>query len=120
MRRCSPAPAVRCCTSAAMAPGRWPGMRDVGPMVASPGDLYALHENPVTRLREVDGLSQLGDRHDDYDLPQLGADRRWPDFVGADLFAARHAAGEIDWGRSLLAAGAVTLRSAVLDKRAAR
>ena len=40
-----------------------PWTRDVGQMVASPGDLYALLENPVTRLREFDGLSQLGDRH---------------------------------------------------------
>ena len=29
---------------------------------------------------------RFGDRDDDFDLPMLGADRRWPDFVGDDLF----------------------------------
>lgn len=97
-----------------------PWTRDVGQMVASPGDLYSILENPVTRMRERDGLSQLGDRGDDYELPQLGADRRWPDFLLADLGASRGAAGGIDWGRSLLIGGAITLSAAALDKPAER
>jgi membrane-associated phospholipid phosphatase len=97
-----------------------PWTRDVGQMVVSPGDLYSILENPVTRMRESDGLSQLGDRGDDYALPKLGADRVWPDFVAADLFSAKAQAGEIDWGRSLLIGGAITLGSVVLDKPAER
>jgi hypothetical protein len=97
-----------------------PWTRDVGQMVASPGDLYSILENPVTRMRESDGLSQLGDRDDDYALPKLGADRVWPDFVAADLFSAKSAAGDVDWGRSLLLGSAITLSSAVLDKPAER
>ena len=104
--------------SAAIALSPW--TRDVGQMVASPGDLYSLVENPVTHLREYDGMSQLADRNDDYDLPKLGADRRWPEFLGSDLFGAARSAGGIDWGRALVVGSAVTLGSVALDKPAHR
>lgn len=50
-----------------------PWTRDVGQMVASPGDLYEMVERPLFRnVYFHDGLSQLGDVPDDYHLPSLG------------------------------------------------
>lgn len=44
-----------------------PWVRDVGQMVASPGDLYDMAEQPLLRsMNDRDGLVQLGDRDDDY------------------------------------------------------
>ena len=97
-----------------------PWTRDVGQMVASPGDLYSLLEDPVYRMHSRDGLSRFGDRDDDYDLPSLGTgrDRIWPDLAADDFFGARRAAGNIDWPRTALLAGGLILGSAVLDRRA--
>ncbi|HET7198829.1 MAG TPA: YjbH domain-containing protein, partial [Burkholderiales bacterium] len=97
-----------------------PWTRDVGQMVQSPADLYRILERPVVQMHTLDGLQRFGDRDDDYDLPKLGADRVWPDFVFADMGAARREAGGIDWTRSLLGAGALTLGAATLDKRVDR
>jgi membrane-associated phospholipid phosphatase len=89
-------------------------------MVVSPGDLYAILERPVYQLHTLDGLSGLGDREDDYALPQLGADRRWPEFAARDFFSAARVAGEVDWPRSLVLGGAAILGAAALDQAAAR
>ncbi|HUG76894.1 MAG TPA: YjbH domain-containing protein, partial [Burkholderiales bacterium] len=97
-----------------------PWTRDVGQMVASPGDLYRILERPVLQMHARDGLVRFGDREDDYDLPRLGADRVWPDFLAQDLFAARESAGRIDWGASAVLAGALVLGSAALDRPAFR
>ncbi len=98
-----------------------PWTRDVGQMVASPGDLYRMTERSVLQLHEHDGMVRLGDREDDYDLPNLGTgvrERRWPEFVGEDLFAMRRAAGKVDWVGTAILGTAITLASASLDKRA--
>jgi membrane-associated phospholipid phosphatase len=97
-----------------------PWTRDVGQMVAAPGELYSALERPVLRMHAHDGLVRLGDREDDYDLPQLGvpAGREWPDFLVQDARGARRAAGEVDWVKSSLVAGGLVLGSALLDKRA--
>jgi membrane-associated phospholipid phosphatase len=97
-----------------------PWTRDVGQMVISPGDLYAILERPVYQLHTRDGLSGLGDRNDDYDLPQLGADRRWPEFAAQDFFSTARVAGEVDWPRSVVVGGAAILGAAALDQSAAR
>ena len=94
-----------------------PWTRDVGQMVASPGDLYRLLERPVVQMHEADGLRRFGDRDDDYELPRLGADRQWPDFLGDDFVGARRAAGRIDWLPSALTAGGILAGSALLDKK---
>ena len=93
-----------------------PWTRDVGQMVVSPGDLYRLLERPTLQMHTRDGLVRFGDREDDYDLPSLGGQRRWPDFVADDLYGTRSAAGETHWGQALLAGGALLLGSAALDK----
>ncbi|HSA90258.1 MAG TPA: YjbH domain-containing protein [Burkholderiales bacterium] len=92
-----------------------PWTRDVGQMVVSPGDLARIVERPVVQMHTRDGLVRFGDRYDDYDLPMLGADRQWPDFLAADLFGSARAAGEIDWLKSTALAAAGTLGSATLD-----
>jgi len=97
-----------------------PWTRDVGQMVISPGDLARIVERPVIQMHTRDGLVRFGDRDDDFDLPMLGADRRWPDFVAQDLFGAGRAAGGIDWVRSSALAAAGTLGSAAFDDSAFR
>jgi hypothetical protein len=94
-----------------------PWTRDVGQMVVSPGDLYRLLERPVVQLHESDGLQRFGDREDDYELPRLGADRQWPDFLGDDFLGARRAAGRIEWLPSALLGGAILAGSAIFDKK---
>lgn len=42
-----------------------PWTRDVGQMVASPGDLYRMAERPLSNLNEQDGLTWFGDFNDD-------------------------------------------------------
>ena len=93
-----------------------PWTRDVGQMVASPGDLYRMLERPINQMHELDGLSRFGDRDDDYNLPALGADRRWPDFVADDVFGARRAAEGVDWAQTAVLGGAMVLGAAALDK----
>jgi membrane-associated phospholipid phosphatase len=97
-----------------------PWTRDVGQMVAAPGELYSALERPVVRMHEQGGLARLGDRDEDYALPELGvpAGREWPDFLADDLRGAGRAAGEVDWLRSTLVAGGLVLGSALLDKQA--
>jgi membrane-associated phospholipid phosphatase len=97
-----------------------PWTRDVGQLVVSPGDLYAILERPVYQLHTRDGLSGLGDRDDDYALPQLGADRRWPEFAVQDMFSAARVAGDVDWPRSALLGGAAILGAAAFDQAALR
>ena len=47
-----------------------PWTRDVGQMVASPGDIYELLEKPLQLdMRDFDGLQEFGDVNDDYRLP---------------------------------------------------
>ena len=94
-----------------------PWTRDVGQMVASPGDLYRILERPTLEMHRHDGLVEFGDRADDYDLPSLGAERRWPDFLGPHFAGARRAAGEIDWVESGVLAAGITLGAAALDSR---
>jgi len=97
-----------------------PWTRDVGQMVVSPGDLARILERPVVQMHTRDGLERFGDRDDGYDLPMLGADRRWPDFVADDFSGARRAAGRIDWGRSALLGASLMLGAAAFDDEAFR
>jgi hypothetical protein len=93
-----------------------PWTRDVGQMVGTPGELWGILESSVVRLHEHDGLVRFGDRDDDYDLPQLGADRRWPEFLADDLRGARASGGRIDWLPSAVIAGGILASSATLDR----
>jgi membrane-associated phospholipid phosphatase len=97
-----------------------PWTRDVGQMVASPGDLYRMMERGVVQMHYLDGLSRFGDREDDYDLPSLGGgqDRIWPDLVANDWASAKRVVGRMDWTQAALLGGGLVLASSTLDKRA--
>lgn len=103
-----------------------PWTRDVGQMVDSPGDLYAMLERPlVIDMLDQDGLRWLGDVDDDYtyNLPSLGTS------VSDRPFLARFQ-NELDspgsgfgggqaWPPTVVAVGGTLLSSSV-DKRADR
>lgn len=97
-----------------------PWTRDVGQMVASPGDLYDMIEKPRRDLTLGDGLGNLGERPDEPDsvaYPQarpLG--NPWPAFRMRVEQAALSTPTLPEWLKGGgLAAGAV-LGSALLDK----
>src|SRR5687767_13821254 len=92
-----------------------PWTRDVGQMVVSPGDLARIVERPTVQMHSRDGLERFGDRDDDYDLPMLGADRRWPDLVAQDFVGARHAAGEVDWIKTTVLGAGIVLGAVAFD-----
>lgn len=92
-----------------------PWTRDVGQMVVSPGDLARIVERPTVQMHSRDGLERFGDRTDDYDLPMLGADRRWPDLVAQDFAGARRSAGDIDWVRSTVLGAGIVLGAVAFD-----
>ncbi len=96
-----------------------PWTRDVGQMVQSPGDLARLVERQVLDLHGLDGLVNIGDREDNYDLPNLGTgprDRVWPDFVAEDAVGMGRASGKVDWVDAAVLGGGLILGSALLDK----
>jgi membrane-associated phospholipid phosphatase len=95
-----------------------PWTRDVGQMVASPADLARILERPSVQMHSRDGLERFGDRDDDYDLPKLGADRRWPDFLAEDFSGGRRAAGGVDWLRSAVLGAAIVLTASTFDNEA--
>jgi membrane-associated phospholipid phosphatase len=109
-------------TNASAAISLAPWTRDVGQMVVSPGDLWGLMERPLRQMHERDGLVRFGDRDDDYDLPSLGSarERRWPDFLGADVAGLQRATGEVDWVRTAILSGGLVVGSMALDKPAHR
>lgn len=48
-----------------------PWTRDVGQMVASPGDLYYMVEKPRRDMHSYDGLGNFGERADENDIPAV-------------------------------------------------
>ncbi|MDH5223039.1 MAG: YjbH domain-containing protein [Betaproteobacteria bacterium] len=93
-----------------------PWTRDVGQMVASPGDLARLMEPNVFGMHDLDGLRRFGDMEDDYRLPALGGDARpWPDFVAGDATAFGRQAGRASWVDGLALGAGLVLGAALLD-----
>jgi membrane-associated phospholipid phosphatase len=104
-----------------------PWTRDVGQMVKSPADLYDMLEKPLVHdMHKYDGLSQLGDMKDDYNLPYLGSPMWDNPFINmADLTFRDWGKGAGEFGLSdtwesiLIGSGAV-LASSLLDKKVAK
>jgi hypothetical protein len=98
-----------------------PWTRDVGQMVASPGDLYEMIEKPRRDFTLADGLGNLGERPDEQGLAATYPQARpfgnpWPAFRLRVEQAASTSPTLPDWVKGGgLAAGAV-LGSALLDK----
>ncbi|PWF45489.1 phosphatase PAP2 family protein [Massilia glaciei] len=102
-----------------------PWTRDVGQMVASPGDLYDMIENPRRDMTSYDGLGNFAERADEQNLAAVNPPVRtfgnvWPRFNARIEQSAGASPGVPDWARGTgLAAGAI-LASALLDKPADR
>jgi hypothetical protein len=98
-----------------------PWTRDVGQMVASPGDLYDMIEKPRRDLTLGDGLGNLGERPDEQNLAVTYPQARpvgnpWPAFRLRVEQAASTSPTLPDWVKGgAMAAGGV-LASALLDK----
>ncbi|WP_426104711.1 YjbH domain-containing protein [Massilia sp. TSP1-1-2] len=105
--------------TAGVAIGPW--TRDVGQMVASPGDLYGMIEQPRRDMTDYDGLGNFAERPDEQKLPAVTLpDRPLPD--AWPLFrlrleqskAATPPLSSVAYGTAL--AGGAVLASALLDK----
>ncbi len=91
-----------------------PWTRDVGQMVQSPGDLYALTERDVLQMHARDGLEGVGDMDDAYTLPERAGGPRqrvWPDFVAGDARGIARSGGEVNWWKVGLFGAGLTLAS---------
>ncbi len=99
-----------------------PWTRDVGQMVASPGDLYDMLEKPLFMdLHDRDGLVRFGDRNDNYPMPSSGPtlfDRPWLGDAKSDLSDSLDTFASGRTWRALGLGLGVTALSAVLDKPA--
>jgi hypothetical protein len=98
-----------------------PWTRDVGQLVASPGDLYDMIEKPRRDLTLGDGLGNLGERPDEQALPVTYPQPRpignpWPAFRLRVEQAASSTPTVPEWIKGGGAAAGVVLASALLDK----
>jgi membrane-associated phospholipid phosphatase len=98
-----------------------PWTRDVGQMVASPGDLYDMIEKPRRDLGIADSLGNLGERPDEQALAALYLDPKpltspWPAFRMRLEQATSNTPSMPEWIGGGTAAGAALLGAALLDK----
>lgn len=98
-----------------------PWTRDVGQMVASPGDLYELVEQPWRDLNQVDGLGNFAERADEQKLaavnpPVAGLPSPWPAFRMRLEQSVSSSPTVPEWARGTAVASGVVLASALLDK----
>ncbi len=101
-----------------------PWTRDVGQMVASPGDLYELFEDPRRNMHAYDGLGNFAERKDEQHLdviaqPVRGLDA-WPRFRWRVQQSVSTTPTLPQWARGSLLAGGAIAASALLDKPADR
>jgi membrane-associated phospholipid phosphatase len=98
-----------------------PWTRDVGQMVASPGDLYDLMEDARRDLTTVDGLGNFAERKDELNHPGVNPPVRpipnpWPEFRWRVQQSVSTTPTLPQWAKGSLLAGGVVLASAALDK----
>jgi membrane-associated phospholipid phosphatase len=98
-----------------------PWTRDVGQMVASPGDLYNMVEKPRRDMHSYDGLGNFGERPDEKNLPAVvqpdpPPPKPWKAFR-MRLEQSRAVAPPLsEWVQGAGVAGAAVLAGALLDK----
>lgn len=100
-----------------------PWTRDVGQMVASPGDLYDMMEQPRRDLHNYDGLGNFAERADEQNLaavtlPVRPLPQAWPAFRMRLEQSAAASPPLSDWMVGTGLAGGVVLASTLLDKPA--
>lgn len=98
-----------------------PWTRDVGQMVASPGDLYDLFENPRRDLTAYDGLGNFAERKDEQHLdvitqPVRPSPNAWRAFRWRLEQAVSTTPTLPQWAQGSLLAGGAILAGAALDK----
>lgn len=98
-----------------------PWTRDVGQMVASPGDLYELFEDPRRDLNAYDGLGNFAERKDEQHLdvitrPVRPLSSAWPAFRWRLEQAVSTTPTLPQWAQGSLLAGGAILAGAALDK----
>ena len=98
-----------------------PWTRDVGQMVASPGDLYDLMEGPRRDLSTVDGLGDFAERKDERNHPGVNPPVRaipspWPTFRWRLEQSVSSSPTLPQWAKGSLLAGGAVLAGAALDK----
>jgi membrane-associated phospholipid phosphatase len=98
-----------------------PWTRDVGQMVASPGDLYDLMEDARRDLTTVDGLGNFAERKDELNHPGVNPPVRpipnpWPEFRWRVQQSVSTSPTLPQWAKGSLLAGGAVLASAALDK----
>ena len=98
-----------------------PWTRDVGQMVASPGDLYELFEDPRRDLNAYDGLGNFAERKDEQHLdvitrPVQGLPDAWPRFRWRVQQSVSTTPTLPQWAQGTLLAGGAIAAGALLDK----
>lgn len=98
-----------------------PWTRDVGQMVASPGDLYDLMEQPRRDLTTFDGLGNFAERRDEQGLPAVNPPVRplrnpWPEFRWRVEQSASTSPTLPEWAKGTAFASGVILASALMDR----
>jgi membrane-associated phospholipid phosphatase len=106
-------------TNASVALSPW--TRDVGQMVASPGDLYDLVEQPRRDLNTFDGLGNFAERRDEQNLPAVNPPvdvmpNPWPLFRMRVEQSVKTTPTLPQWGNGVIIGGGAILASALLDK----
>jgi membrane-associated phospholipid phosphatase len=98
-----------------------PWTRDVGQMVASPGDLYELMEDARRDLTTADGLGSFAERKDELNHPAVNPAVRplrspWPEFRWRVEQSVSGSPTLSEWAKGSLLAGGMVLAGAALDK----
>jgi membrane-associated phospholipid phosphatase len=101
--------------------GLAPWTRDVGQMVASPGDLYDMMEQPRRDLTTYDGLGNFAERADERNLAAVNPPVRpmtnpWPAFRWRVEQSVSNAPTLPQWAKGTLFAGGAVLAGSLLDK----
>lgn len=101
-----------------------PWTRDVGQMVASPGDLYDLVEQPRRDMNLHDGLGNFAERADEQNHPAVNPPVRtvnpWPEFRARIEQSRSTSPAVSEWVQGTGVAAGAVLASALLDKPADR
>jgi membrane-associated phospholipid phosphatase len=98
-----------------------PWTRDVAQMVASPGDLYDLMEQPRRDMTTYDGLGNFAERPDEQNLPAVNPPVRpmvnpWPEFQWRLEQSVSTTPTLPQWAKGTILGGGAILAGALLDK----
>jgi len=98
-----------------------PWTRDVGQMVASPGDLYDMVEQPRRDMNTFDGLGNFAERADEQRLPAVNPPvdampNPWPLFRMRVEQSVKSTPTLPQWAEGTLIGGGAILAGALLDK----